>query len=209
VLSAVAAGVLMLGLLGAWLGGVLKVKTPDCAVVLENVPADRPPVSPTAETVRGSTGRTVDNLAASTEGAWTPLFNRKNLSGWMFPRGSRSDWTVEEGVVTSSAEYATIATSRSDYADFRLRVELQTLNGRPKVIGIRSSLDAKTPNSFSHYTFATGGLSKAGNTNTVLPLGGHNFRNGQSITKEGLRELTPPTLAPLKQQTWYKAAGVK
>ena len=37
---AAAAGVLMLGLFAAWLGGVFKVKTPDGVIVLENVPED-------------------------------------------------------------------------------------------------------------------------------------------------------------------------
>jgi hypothetical protein len=37
---AVAAGVLMLGLIAAWMGGVFKVKTPDGVIVLENVPED-------------------------------------------------------------------------------------------------------------------------------------------------------------------------
>ena len=36
----VAVGVLMLGLLAAWMGGVFKVKTPDGVIVLENVPKD-------------------------------------------------------------------------------------------------------------------------------------------------------------------------
>jgi hypothetical protein len=38
--SAVALGVLMLGLFAAWMGGVFKVKTPDGVIVLENVPKD-------------------------------------------------------------------------------------------------------------------------------------------------------------------------
>lgn len=36
----VAVGVLMLGLLAAWMGGVFKVKTPDGVIVLENIPKD-------------------------------------------------------------------------------------------------------------------------------------------------------------------------
>ena len=38
--TSVVVGVLMLGLIAAWLGGVFKVKTPDGVIVLENVPKD-------------------------------------------------------------------------------------------------------------------------------------------------------------------------
>ena len=38
--SSVVVGVLMLGFFAAWVGGVLKVKTPDGVIVLENVPKD-------------------------------------------------------------------------------------------------------------------------------------------------------------------------
>jgi hypothetical protein len=170
----VVVGVLMLGLLAVWLGGVFKAKTPDGVIGLESVPMDKPPVSPTAKPVEASTRRTVVKLAVPTEGVRTPLFNRKDLSGWTFPMGSRSDWSVEGGVLTYSAEGGMIATSKRDYADFRIRVELQVPNHRHNVIGIRSSFDHNNPDKFVSYNFNMGGLL-IGN-NTIAPLGSYVFQ---------------------------------
>lgn len=234
----VVAGMLMLGLLAAWLGSMFQAKAPDSVIAREKAPSetsleaaegdtnglptraaassarlpvDERPISSTAKTVEAPTGRAVDKPGVSTEGAWTLLFNGKNLSGWTFPLGSHSDWSVEGGVLTSSAqgESALIATSRRDFADFHLRVEVQALNERGKVIGFRSSFDPqKNPNQFRSYNFNTGGL-KVGD-NTVARLPSYSFkrksfvRDAKYLTKENLHELTPPTLAPLKQQAWYK-----
>src|SRR5207237_5550372 len=40
IVAAVVAGVLLIGLVGLWAGGVFKVKTPHGTIVLENLPVD-------------------------------------------------------------------------------------------------------------------------------------------------------------------------
>jgi Domain of Unknown Function (DUF1080)/Domain of unknown function (DUF4145) len=138
----------------------------------------------------------------SSRGEFQPLFNGRDLSGWTFPMGSRSDWSVEEGVLTSSAEKARIATSRADYADFHLRVDLQVLNNLIKIIGIRSSIDSRSADLSSAYNYNIGGWNKVLKSTTrlgicsIVEYGAH--------PTVGLRELTPATRSPLKQQTWHK-----
>jgi Domain of Unknown Function (DUF1080) len=123
----------------------------------------------------------------------------------MIPFPSRSDWSVHDGVLIGSA--GMLATSRSDYADFRLRLELQVNQVRLNDIGFRSSLDLDHKTSFRDYFFNTGGLR---GDDSIAALGTYRFKTGGSLgefwtqTTDGLREITTPTLAPLKQGLWFK-----
>jgi len=85
-----------------------------------------------------------------------PLFNGKDLSGWMFPFEGDADWTVEDGELRGSAGQfnCSIATEPSDYGDFHLRLEVSTSDQWNKHILFRSFPDR---NNDVNYRFQTGG----------------------------------------------------
>ncbi len=57
---------------------------------------------------------------------WVTLFNGKDLSGWETVPARRSDWRVENGVIRwSSLDSGHLWTSRDDYSDFHLRVDMR------------------------------------------------------------------------------------
>jgi hypothetical protein len=167
-------GVLMLGLFAAWLGGVFKVKTSDG-------------VSPTKVQETGASG-------------FVSLFNGKDLSGWTFPVGGEGLWTVQDGIIQGMA-YSSMATARSDYKDFHLRMEILKKGGGIAFScrGMGSSTDRM------HY------MLNPNPGRTVLPDGtitvGASYwikePHKRSPTRDGLQELfTTPELAPLTQDTW-------
>jgi Domain of Unknown Function (DUF1080) len=60
------------------------------------------------------------NVSAQTDPGFTPLFDGKDLKNWS-PIGT-ADWKLEDGVLTASNGNGFIV-SKSDYADFDLKVE--------------------------------------------------------------------------------------
>ena len=60
----------------------------------------------------------------NTKGEFQPLFNGKDLTGWVTYPGRPGHWRVENGILTGSgADWSSLWTVRSDYRDFHLRVE--------------------------------------------------------------------------------------
>jgi hypothetical protein len=60
-----------------------------------------------------------------TEKGWVQLFNGKDLTGWMvFPEGT-GQWKVEDGILIGSGPASHLFSKRSDYQNFRYRVEAQ------------------------------------------------------------------------------------
>jgi Domain of Unknown Function (DUF1080)/TIR domain len=114
----VVVGVLMLGFLAAWLGGVFKVKAPDSAIVLENVPDDA-----TAHAER-----------------WVSLFNGEDLSGWRLLGNPKQTWKVLQGGILEGSgppAASTLTTERADFANFHLRVETKLAEGPDGAIAFR------------------------------------------------------------------------
>lgn len=60
---------------------------------------------------------------------WTPLFNRKNLSGWKPANDSKTDWVVKNGVIETSGGAGYLLYERNDFEDFRLRVMARVNEG--------------------------------------------------------------------------------
>ena len=58
------------------------------------------------------------------KGEFQPLFNGKDLTGWVACPGQPGQWHVENGILTASGgQYSALWTVRNDYRDFHLRVE--------------------------------------------------------------------------------------
>jgi hypothetical protein len=111
-------GVLMLGLLAAWLSGTFKVKAPGGTTVLENVPDD----------------------AIAHAGPWVSLFNGKDLSGWRLLGNPEHIWKVLQGGVLEGSgppTASTLTTERADFANFHLRVETKLADGPNGAIAFR------------------------------------------------------------------------
>jgi hypothetical protein len=57
-----------------------------------------------------------------------PLFNGKDLTGWINPY-PKTNWVVINGELRSSGEYGFLRSARSDYKDFHLKAELLVNRG--------------------------------------------------------------------------------
>jgi hypothetical protein len=75
-----------------------------------------------------------------TEGGWTPLFNGKNLDGWV-QRGGEARYTVENGVILGQSvpntQNSFLCTER-DYGDFVLELDFKVDEGLNSGVQIRS-----------------------------------------------------------------------
>jgi len=142
-----------------------------------------------------------DNVDAS---EFARLFNGKDLSGWTFPTGSETDWTVENGSIRGSAtdHGSRIATSRANYEDFHLRMEVRTTDNLP-VILIRAS---HSDGDVKFYVFRTGALTPGG----IAYLGKYRIKwvghagDRSPPTTDGLREITAPKVPGLAKDTWQR-----
>jgi serine/threonine protein kinase len=137
---------------------------------------------------------------------FVPLFNGKDLSGWTFPLRNGQDWTVQDGVIRGlgTETASTIATTRSDYENFHLRMEVRSGNYLSKSFLVRASYSA---NDVKYYAFATGGLGANGK---IASLGGYRLKigggptAGRQVTMGGLREITAPRVPGLAKDTWQR-----
>jgi transposase len=137
---------------------------------------------------------------------FTRLFNGKDLSGWAFPLGNDTDWTVENGSLRGSATSGgtTIATSRSNYKDYHLRMEIRTTDNLYKHLLVRAS---HSDGDVKYYEFVTGVLKGGGE---IAYLGEYRFKrggpwdDGSQVTTDGLREITAPKLPGLAKDTWQR-----
>jgi serine/threonine protein kinase len=156
-------------------------------------------------TVDKQKGPPTDNVDAS---EFARLFNGKDLSGWTFPLGNEIDWTVENGSIRGSAtdNGSTIATSRSNYEDFHLRMEVRTTDNLSKNLLIRAS---HSDGDVKYYVFRTGVLTPSGE-NAIAYLGEYRFKRGghwddaSQVTTDGLQEITASKLPGLAKDTWQR-----
>ena len=81
------------------------------------------------------------------EAGFTPLFNGKDLTGWVYGRrGDRENKTgkgyqVENGVLFSTAEDGGNLYTQKEYADFVLRFDFRLTENANNGIGIRTPMD--------------------------------------------------------------------
>ena len=88
------------------------------------------------------------SLPQGAEDGFTPIFNGKDLTGWVYGtrRGSENKsgrgYQVENGVIYSTIEDGGNLYTEKEYADFVLRFEFRLTENANNGIGIRAPLDA-------------------------------------------------------------------
>ncbi|HEV3257859.1 MAG TPA: family 16 glycoside hydrolase [Gemmataceae bacterium] len=96
ILAGVAVGVLLLGLVALWAGGVFGVKAKDGPLV-------------------------ADDNGPSQDNSFVRLFNGKDLTGWSVESGDERQWAVVDGVLVAKGRGLLL--SKRDYANFVLRFD--------------------------------------------------------------------------------------
>ncbi len=79
-------------------------------------------------------------LAAPAESGFTPLFNGKDLDGWVLKGGRGPGYVVENGVIVCPADGGGNLFTEREYANFILRLEWRLWDGGNNGIGIRAPL---------------------------------------------------------------------
>jgi hypothetical protein len=80
-------------------------------------------------------------LGFQAETGFTPLFNGKDLSGWVLVRGYGPGYVVEDGVLVCPKEGGGNLYSEKEYGDFILRLDWRLWEGGNNGIGIRAPLE--------------------------------------------------------------------
>ena len=87
----------------------------------------------------------IDAPTAATPG-FRPLFNGRDLSGWITHHGQPGCWRVEDGVLIGSGPgISHLYTERDDFADVHLRVEARINEGGNSGLYARSSFGPAWP----------------------------------------------------------------
>lgn len=85
--------------------------------------------------------------AAAQEAGFTPLFNGKDLTGWVYgtrrgaPNKSGKGYQIENGVLFTTKEDGGNLFTEKEYADFILRFEFRLTENANNGIGIRAPLE--------------------------------------------------------------------
>jgi hypothetical protein len=215
-----AAGMLTLGLPAAWLGGAFGGRAPDPAkaafpdeaprTAIAEFPVEAPDQPKTAfravapdQLKLARLGGAPDRATGgSTDFGFVPLFNGRKLAGLTAPTGKDADWVVRNGQVrlAVNGRGSSLATVRSDFADFHLRMEVFQ-----KAYGLAVTWhQVNGPNGIRFYSFGTGAVQPDG---TIAPLGAYKVKSGggpgKLVGEDGLRGLTTPELAPLAKEAWH------
>jgi hypothetical protein len=134
ILAGAAAGVLLIGLVGLWAGGVFKGRTTGGAFV-----PDKPAADGDGPQDNGPPPKSED---------FVRLFNGTDLTGWLVDGGDAKAWGVADGeIIAWGEDYKTrsyLLTDRA-YADFRLRLEFNLTRGARAGIALRALRAEKMP----------------------------------------------------------------
>ncbi len=90
---------------------------------------------------------TIAMVAQAPEPGFTPLFNGKDLTGWVYgtrkgaPNKSGKGYQVENGVLFTTKEDGGNLFTEKEYADFILRFEVKLTENANNGIGIRAPLE--------------------------------------------------------------------
>lgn len=79
-------------------------------------------------------------VALQAEPGFTPLFNGKDLAGWVLVGGHGPGYIVENGVLVCPKEGGGNLFTESEYANFILRLEWRLWEGGNNGVGIRAPL---------------------------------------------------------------------
>lgn len=79
------------------------------------------------------------------EEGYIPLFNGRNLDGWILRRANRKGYIVEDGLLVSPADGGGYLFTEDEYSDFSLRFEFRLSEGANNGVAIRCPLLDKRP----------------------------------------------------------------
>jgi formylglycine-generating enzyme required for sulfatase activity/serine/threonine protein kinase len=108
------------------------------------------------------------------KGEFQPLFNGKDLTGWVPFAGKPGHWRVENGILTGSgADWSSLWTVRDDCRDFHLRVEARISEGGDGGVFFRGAFPSqaylvKIVGNRGNYQGSTGGLV-SGTGKAIVP----------------------------------------
>jgi len=88
---------------------------------------------------------TVGHAAPDADAGYEPLFNGRNLDGWVLRRANRKGYVVEDGLLVSPADGGGYLFTEDEYSDFSLRFEFRLSKGANNGVAIRSPLLDKRP----------------------------------------------------------------
>jgi serine/threonine protein kinase len=132
------------------------------------------------------------------------LFNGNDFTNWTFPKGGQEKWTIEDGILRGEGA-AFIATARSDYKDFHLRLWVRTADQINKSLIFRSH-DVNGQD--AEYCFHLGGIRF--DRKLTWPLGAYHVFTGEPVkpnekpwTTEGLSRLKSVDVPFLDADKWY------
>jgi hypothetical protein len=80
-------------------------------------------------------------VALQAEAGFTPLFNGKDLTGWVLVRGHGPGYVAEDGVLVCPKEGGGNLYTEREYANFILRLEWRLWEGGNNGVGIRAPLE--------------------------------------------------------------------
>ncbi len=127
--------------------------------------------------------------------AWQPLFNGRDLTGWMTHPQQPGNWRVEEGTIVGAGSVSHLFTTRDDFRDFEFRGEVRLSQDGNSGVFLRTPFAMLDPNT--------------SNTNPpgyeVQLVEGNQVHPAQSYLSGGIIPLANPNGANLIQQgQWYK-----
>ena len=79
------------------------------------------------------------------EKGYAPLFNGRNLDGWVLRRASRKGYVVEDGMLVCPADGGGYLFTKKEYGDFSLRFEFRLSDGANNGVAVRCPLLDKSP----------------------------------------------------------------
>jgi len=131
------------------------------------------------------------------------LFNGTDFTNWTFPKGGEDKWSIEDDVLRGDG-MSRIATARTDFKDFHLRMRVRTPDQINKHLIFRSrDVDGNDAN----YRFHLGGMRY--DHKSTWPLGsytlltGEPLKPGESGTTEGLVKLNSVNVRFLDDK-WHR-----
>ncbi|NOX54199.1 MAG: DUF1080 domain-containing protein [Planctomycetes bacterium] len=80
-----------------------------------------------------------------TEDGYVPLFNGRDLDGWILRRANRKGYVVEDGLLVCPADGGGFLFTEKQYSDFSLKFEFRLAPGANNGVAIRCPLLDKRP----------------------------------------------------------------
>lgn len=105
-----------------------------------------------------------DTPPVLTAGGFASLFNGKDLQGWTNGLANGSEWNVDDGVlegrgVGQTSGPAVLYTDRSNFGDFRIRLQAQNTDNSTCLLVVRRPETENSSDKISGYAIAIGGTS--------------------------------------------------